>query len=250
MKEIVLSAITIESVPRARGSKDALKVDEYSDLLIQKRVCYELVRRLPPRSRSQVSGALKAAEGWHAGQLRGWTKYPYITHVYHVVSLLTTEMGVRDPVVLSAGALHDVVEDCNVAVEDLKIKFGERVASIVESESENLFDGRERYMEHFAKAPKRTLLVKMADRIDNLRFVALEGVSAFKKGASPEEAVWPMELVAKYVFEAEIYILPYARKASAAGYDKLDKLIRMFKKDQSFARTYRILLDSGKTVFD
>jgi hypothetical protein len=224
-----------------------LTIGKYGDLKIQRKLCNELVSGLQTVSRERVLNALRSADEWHAGQLRGWTKYPYVTHVYHVVSILLEEMEVRDTDTLVAGALHDVVEDCNVRLRDLEVEFGRRVASIVESESENMFRSRRDYMEHFSSAPRSALLVKTADRIDNLRFVAHKGVSAFRRGLRSRKEFWPMDLVVRYVIEAEVYILPYAGKASARGFSILDGLVSMFKEDRSFAKAYDALVASGKS---
>ena len=226
-----------------------MAADSYGDLKIQKERCYGLVAGLPASSRPLVTKALKASERWHAGQVRGGTDFPYMTHVYHVVSVLVGEMKIRDPAVLAAGALHDVVEDCGVTVAELAERFGKRVARIVESESENTFGSRREYMEHFRSAPKGPLLVKTADRIDNLRFVEHEGITAFRVSRVAEEGKWPMEKVARYVIEAEKYILPHSKRASPEGFAELDRLVGRFKRDSSFAKTYGVLVAAGDTHF-
>jgi hypothetical protein len=209
----------------------------------------KLVDELPAGSRDKVREALGAAEIWHEGQFRGDTSFPYITHIYHVVALLTGRMGVRDTNLLVAASLHDVVEDCGVTVDELESRFGAKVATIVRSESENHFAGRREYMEHFRTAKSSVLLVKVADRIDNLRFVACKGITAFNPGEVQNRKVWPMDKVARYVIEAERYLLPYSRKVTPEGFHDLGLLISGFKKDEGFLVAYRRAVSSGAGEF-
>ena len=62
-------------------------------------------------------------------------KVPYITHVTEVASILSTMTD--DQEIMAAGALHDVVEDAGVLPEELTEIFGERIAGLVASETEN-----------------------------------------------------------------------------------------------------------------
>jgi (p)ppGpp synthase/HD superfamily hydrolase len=79
--------------------------------------------------------ALAFAADRHAGQTRDIDGIPFVTHPVEVACLLH-EAGYSDEVV-AAGVLHDVVEDTNVQPEELARRFGERVAGLVASVSED-----------------------------------------------------------------------------------------------------------------
>jgi (p)ppGpp synthase/HD superfamily hydrolase len=79
--------------------------------------------------------ALAFAADRHAGQTRDVDGIPFVTHPVEVACLLH-EAGYSDEVV-AAGVLHDVVEDTNVQPEELARRFGERVADLVASVSDD-----------------------------------------------------------------------------------------------------------------
>jgi guanosine-3',5'-bis(diphosphate) 3'-pyrophosphohydrolase len=96
-----------------------------------------------------VAGALEVAREAHAGQIRnGSGGRPYIEHPQAVAALLA-EHRFGDEV-LAAALLHDVVEDSETTVEDLRERFGEPVAGLVAalSDDETIADYRERKDEH------------------------------------------------------------------------------------------------------
>ena len=71
----------------------------------------------------------------HEVQFRKGTKIPYILHPMEAAAIVGT-MTTDDEIVAGA-VLHDVVEDTKTTVEEIKELFGERVASLVASESED-----------------------------------------------------------------------------------------------------------------
>lgn len=115
----------------------------------------------------------------HAGQQR-LNGAPYITHPVAVACIAAGWH--LDEESVAAGLLHDVVEDCPYSVADLEERFGPKVAAIVDgvSKIERLeqFEpgGRERQQaESFRKLllavakDWRVLLIKLADRLHNMR---------------------------------------------------------------------------------
>lgn len=73
----------------------------------------------------------------HSGQTRKLADTPYILHPMEVAAIVATMTSDRD--VMSAGVLHDTVEDCGVSIEEIKTQFGSRVAKLVASETENKY---------------------------------------------------------------------------------------------------------------
>ncbi len=120
--------------------------------------------------------AYDVAEAAHAGKMR-LTGQPVITHPL-AVSYKLAEMGLHLNVV-SAGLLHDVVEDSAVTIENLREQFGSDIASLVESVTKLKhtvkYRGEERYAENMRKmflamaADVRVVFMKFADRLHNLQ---------------------------------------------------------------------------------
>jgi len=112
----------------------------------------------------------------HAGQKRKYTDEPYIVHPRAVADLLL-EAGL-DEEVAAAGLMHDVVEDCDVSLEDIRAEFGDRVARLVDevtdvSRPEHGKRAIRKALdrEHLAKASPDGKSIKLADIIDNLKTV-------------------------------------------------------------------------------
>jgi RelA/SpoT family (p)ppGpp synthetase len=102
---------------------------------------------------------------------------PYISHPYEVAMILANEMPIDD-ISVAAALLHDVVEDTRFTTKDIRAEFGDEVAEIVEgaTQIEGIFENYEvKALESFKKlllsmtSDIRTILVKFADRLHNLR---------------------------------------------------------------------------------
>jgi guanosine-3',5'-bis(diphosphate) 3'-pyrophosphohydrolase len=101
---------------------------------------------------------------------------PYINHPIALADVLVNEGGVTDVEVLCAALLHDTVEDTATTPEELVGAFGERVARIVaEVTDDKMLPKAERkrlQIEHAGGLSHEAKLVKLADKICNLRDVA------------------------------------------------------------------------------
>ena len=84
---------------------------------------------LSPQDRLLIERAYHLAERAHAGQTRA-SGEPYINHCVAVAKMLS-EMQLPAPVI-SAGLLHDTVEDTSLTLEDLRREFGDEVAKLVD----------------------------------------------------------------------------------------------------------------------
>jgi (p)ppGpp synthase/HD superfamily hydrolase len=120
-----------------------------------------------------VREAMETARSAHSGQVRnGSGGMPYIEHPRAVASLLA-EHGFAEEV-LAAALLHDVVEDSEATVEELRARFGEPVAGLVDalSDDESIEDYRERKGEHrerVSTAGEDALAIYGADKLTNVR---------------------------------------------------------------------------------
>jgi GTP diphosphokinase / guanosine-3',5'-bis(diphosphate) 3'-diphosphatase len=101
---------------------------------------------------------------------------PYINHPIALMHVLCLDGGITDPVVLSAAALHDTIEDTETTEEELRTIFGEEIAQIVaELTDDKSLPKEERkrlQIEHAHRMSREGALVKLADKICNLRDVA------------------------------------------------------------------------------
>ena len=98
---------------------------------------------------------------------------PYINHPVGVAQILWTEGRVRDIDVLQAAILHDTVEDTDTTHEELVFIFGKKVADIVKDVTDDKSmpkDKRKRHqVEHAKHISQQAKVVKLADKLHNLR---------------------------------------------------------------------------------
>ncbi|MDR3567168.1 MAG: HD domain-containing protein [Syntrophobacteraceae bacterium] len=122
--------------------------------------------------------ALDFASELHEGQRRK-SGAPYISHPCAVAEIMVREMRFKDPVLLAAALLHDVVEDIPwMSVEDIETRFGAGVAELVDGCTKlarfHLDRALLKDLTHskiFISASRRlgVLIIKLADRLHNLR---------------------------------------------------------------------------------
>lgn len=79
--------------------------------------------------------AIIFATNAHSGSCRKGTSLPYIIHPMEVAAIVSTMTDSK--AVIAAAVLHDTVEDTNATIEDIRREFGDEMAELVSSESEN-----------------------------------------------------------------------------------------------------------------
>ncbi|MFT4188213.1 MAG: bifunctional (p)ppGpp synthetase/guanosine-3',5'-bis(diphosphate) 3'-pyrophosphohydrolase [Aeromicrobium sp.] len=123
---------------------------------------------------SAIQKAYVVAEKWHEGQTRK-SGDPYITHPLAVATILA-ELGMPSPVICAA-LLHDTVEDTPYTLEELRADFGDEVAHLVDgvTKLDKVHYGETALPETIRKMVVamsrdiRVLIVKLADRLHNMR---------------------------------------------------------------------------------
>lgn len=125
-------------------------------------------------SRSVVF-ALKA----HEGQTRKGSSIPYILHPLEAAAIVATMTS--DEEIISAAVLHDVVEDTETSIEEIRSLFGERIAGYVAAESENKYKElsaedtwkvrKQETLDRLATAPYEIKILALADKLSNIRAV-------------------------------------------------------------------------------
>jgi guanosine-3',5'-bis(diphosphate) 3'-pyrophosphohydrolase len=101
---------------------------------------------------------------------------PYINHPIALADVLVNEGRVHDVRVLAAALLHDTLEDTETAPAEIEAAFGAAILEVVQevSDDKNLdkAERKHRQVEHAARLSREAKLVKLADKICNLRDVA------------------------------------------------------------------------------
>lgn len=110
----------------------------------------------------------------HANHRRkGANGEPYINHLLEVASLVAGALDVPDDNVIIAALLHDVIEDTAITRDEVAREFGEDVASLVaEVTDDKTLPRADRKRLQIETAPHKTpraQLIKVADKISNLR---------------------------------------------------------------------------------
>lgn len=135
----------------------------------------KLMRRPSVRDLAVVSRAFAFAKEAHRDHKR-YSGEPYFMHLFETAKLIA-ELGAGASAV-AAGLLHDAIEDVNVSAETIRKEFGDEILIIVEGVTKLghiRYRGVDRYSESmrrlFIASSKdlRVLIVKLADRLHNMR---------------------------------------------------------------------------------
>jgi guanosine-3',5'-bis(diphosphate) 3'-pyrophosphohydrolase len=101
---------------------------------------------------------------------------PYINHPIRLANLLANEAGIEDERILIAAILHDTIEDTETTEQELIRDFGKEIADIVmevtDDKSLTKAERKQLQVEHAATISRRACIVKLADKICNLRDIA------------------------------------------------------------------------------
>lgn len=114
----------------------------------------------------------------HSGAKRKGTDIPYIVHPMEVAAIVATMTS--DQNVLAGAVLHDTVEDTEYTIDDIKNEFGEAVAKLVASESEDKREDlpqsetwkirKQETLDHLKdKATLEEKMIALGDKLSNIR---------------------------------------------------------------------------------
>ncbi len=136
----------------------------------------QIAAYLKPEDVGRIEAAYHFAEQAHQGQLR-ISGEPYITHPVAVASIVAEWH--LDPQALTAALLHDVMEDTHITKQEIADRFGKAAAELVDGLSKldkiEFRSHEEAQAENFRKmllamaTDLRVILVKLADRLHNMR---------------------------------------------------------------------------------
>lgn len=128
---------------------------------------------------SFLDRAIEFAVKAHSNTERRGKGFPYIVHPLEAMEIVATMTP--DQELLAAAALHDTIEDTSVTIDDLRREFGDRVATIVEAESDKFLEGipdeaswhqrKQAAIDRIAAAPFESKIVAMGDKLSNMRAI-------------------------------------------------------------------------------
>ncbi|GAD06757.1 GTP pyrophosphokinase [Porphyromonas crevioricanis] len=156
---------------------------EMTDEEIVERAYGELIKTYLQSNHRQkvdkIEKAFRLANEAHKGAKRR-SGEPYILHPIAVAQIVSQEIGLGSTSICCA-LLHDVVEDTEYTVEDIRDMFGDKVSQIVDGLTKisgEVFSNSSLQAENFRKLiltmndDIRVILIKMADRLHNMRILA------------------------------------------------------------------------------
>jgi (p)ppGpp synthase/HD superfamily hydrolase len=153
-----------------------------------------------------VRRAYELAEQSHAGQMRD-EGTPYILHPIRVAVSLVDELQIYSPTLVCGALLHDVIEDSPVTRDDIATEFGDRVAEIVWLLTKFEDVSLPAYLAAIEAASRTGApIVKLCDRLDNLRFLAHSPKAEKKR---------------RYIRSTQQHYLPMAARINKYLYDEL-----------------------------
>ena len=144
--------------------------------------------------------AARFAAEKHTGHFRkGSRREPYINHPIEVANMIANVGMIDDEDILSAALLHDTVEDCGVLPEEITEKFGETVAAyVMEVTDDKQLPKHERKQLQIEHAPHLSYgakVIKLADKISNVRDVIASPAEDWDKQRRVEYVQWAVNVV-------------------------------------------------------
>jgi RelA/SpoT family (p)ppGpp synthetase len=199
-------------------------------------------RVFPGADAKLLRRAYAVADHWHSGQFRK-SGAPYITHPL-AVAILLADIGM-DTTTLVAALLHDTVEDTGLTIGQVKAEFGAEVAVLVDGVTK--LDGSKwgdhaegetfRKMILAASIDLRVLVIKLADRVHNLRTLGHHAKREKRERiarASMELLVPFAQRLGLYEYQRELEDLAFATLAPEA-HERVLALVRQTEDDRRAA---------------
>lgn len=189
-----------------------------------------------PKLSTRFEDAFRYAHEVHADQKRKGTEAPYIGHLMGVASIVLDDGGNEDEAI--GGLLHDAAEDHGGRdrLEDIRAKFGDAVARIVEDCTDSWeqpkrpwMERKQQYIEHARHLPPSSLRVSAADKVHNtyaiLRDLRNSGEEAWARFNAP-----PDDILAYY----EGLVRAFRESGGGRLVDELDRIVRGIRREMGY----------------
>ena len=130
---------------------------------------------------NKIEEAIIYATVMHQGKVRKLEGTPFILHPLEVAQILSTMTNDED--IITAGVLHDIVDDTDGTLKEIEKRFGERVARLVDAESEHKYQDEDRSTSWKKRKEESLHILKnsadtglqmlwLADKLANIRSLA------------------------------------------------------------------------------
>jgi GTP pyrophosphokinase len=174
-----------------------------------------LAPHLNPKELALVGRAYEVAEAAHEGQMRD-EGTAYIVHPVRVAVSLADELEIYKPQLICGALLHDVIEDSPATREDIAGMFGQEIAEIVWLLTKFEDVSLAAYLRAIEEAAHTGApLVKLCDRLDNLRFLAHSPRAEKKR---------------RYIRTTEAFYMPLAARTDKYLHDELHRWLEEARK--------------------
>jgi GTP pyrophosphokinase len=198
-------------------------------------------------ARNRIRKAFDFANFAHMGIRRKSTE-PYITHPLAVAMIVLKEIGLGENEICAA-LLHDVVEDTEYTVEDIRFAFGDKIAELVDglTKIDGVFDKTQsKQAENFRKilltliTDINVILIKLADRLHNMR--TLDAMSERKQFQIASETFYLFAPLADrlgfYKIKTELEDLSLKYYEPAAYKEIKEKIDRKELESETFIKNF------------
>jgi len=185
---------------------------------------------------SRFDDAFRYAHEAHAAQVRKGSGAPYITHLMGVASIVLDDGGSEDEAI--AALLHDAPEDQGGRgrLDDIRARFGETVAKIVEDctdswsePKEPWLERKQAYIQHARKLSGPSLRVSAADKVHNA-YAILRDLRNLGERAWERFNATPDDVVAYY----ESLVRAYREAGGGVLVDELDRIVRGIQREMGY----------------
>ena len=181
----------------------------------------------------RFASALSYAATLHATQLRKGTATPYVSHLLAVASL-AIEYGANEDEAIAA-LLHDAAEDAGgrARVDDIRARFGNAVAAIVEDctdswsqPKEPWVERKKKYIEHARSLGPASLRVSAADKVHNA-YAILRDLRNIGDRVWERFAAGPDDILAYY----QSLVRAYREAGGGRLVDELERIVRGIERE-------------------
>jgi (p)ppGpp synthase/HD superfamily hydrolase len=185
---------------------------------------------------SRFDDAFVYAHSVHATQTRKGTGSPYVSHLMGVTSLVLDDGGNEDEAI--GALLHDAAEDHGGRdrLEDIRTRFGDAVAKIVEDctdswaePKEPWLERKQAYIQHARHLSGSSLRVSAADKVHNA-YAILRDLRNFGERVFERFHATPDDVVAYY----ESLVRAYREAGGGLLVDELDRIVRGIQREMGY----------------
>ena len=231
---------------------------DYKEIIRQRaqRVFDAMEPRTSESDMQRLRDAFELAKEAHASQVRK-TGEPYILHPIAVATIAAEELRLDINSVIAA-FLHDVVEDTPHSIDEIKARFGDDVAYLVNvlTKPDNLDNGHSKQVDNFKQMLNsmqrdiRPVFVKLADRLHNMRTLSsMKPHKQMKIAGETDYFYAPLaNRLGLYYVKTELENLSFKFRCPH-DYEEISRLIELDRKQQK-ERLERFRLQVQATLME